>query len=85
MMMDILALIIALGLGFGLSCFLFASLLSRSNDIGNNVGEASRYTVGIEYDITTNNLSDAEVKSFGRDYITEEDRTGTEPDMFTQI
>ena len=85
MMMDILALIIALGLGFGLSCFLFASLLSKSNDIGNNVGEASWYTVGIEYDITTNNLSDAEVKSFGRDYITEEDRTGTEPDMFTQI
>lgn len=84
-MMNILALIIALGLGFGLSCFLFASLLSGSNDIGNNVGEASRYTVGIEYDITTNNLSDAEVKSFGRGYITEEDRTRIEPDMFTQI
>lgn len=77
--MDILALIIALGLGFGMSCFIFASLLSKSNDIGNNVGEYSRYTFGIEYDMRTNNLTDDEVKTFGRGYITEEDRTGYSP------
>lgn len=83
--MVILALIIALGLGSGLSCFLFASILSKSNDIGNTVGEYSKYTVGIDYDMRTNNLTDDEVKSFGRGYITEEDRTGIEPDMFTKI
>ena len=83
--MDILALIIAAGLGFGLSCLIFSVLLSRSNDIGNSVGTASKYTVGIDYDMRTNNLSNDELKSFGKGYISEDDMTGTEPDMFAQI
>lgn len=41
--MAVIALILSIGLGFGLACFLFASLLSKSNNIGDSVGEAEQY------------------------------------------
>lgn len=70
--MDIIALVIALGLGFGLSVLIFSALLLRSNDIGNEVGSDFQYTFGIDYEIRRNNLSADEASSFGSGYMTEE-------------
>lgn len=77
--MDILALILAIGLGFGLACLIFASLLSKSNDIGNSVGEAGRYTVGISYDRSVDKLKKNEVDTFGLGYFRAEELNKPEP------
>ena len=45
--MDILALVLACVLGFGIACVIFSFILAKSNDIGNSVGSASQYTIGI--------------------------------------
>ena len=75
--MDILALIISLGLGFGVSLLIFSSLLIRSNDIGNAAGSKSQYTFGIDYEIRRNNLSRGEADSFGSGYISGEETLPT--------
>jgi len=72
--MLVLCIILSIGLGYGISCFLFATLLERSNDIGNTIGEASRYTVGISYNNTRNEMKADEAEKFGTWYITDEDR-----------
>lgn len=72
--MNILLLVLACGLGFGLACVIFSFILAKSNDIGNSVGSASQYTFGISYDISRDKLSDDEKDSFGLGYIQEEDR-----------
>ncbi|MBR1798064.1 MAG: hypothetical protein IJ757_08690 [Clostridiales bacterium] len=75
--MDILALILSCGLGFGLACVVLARTLAKSNDVGNSVGKYSDYTAGINYDITRDKLSYQEIDVFVHEYITAEDR---EPD-----
>ena len=78
--MAILALILAIGLGFGLACFIFASLLTKSNDIGNSIGEASHYTVGITYDRTVNKMSKDERNNFALSYFrNDEEKAKSEP------
>ena len=56
--MGILALILSVGLGFGLACFIFATLLAKSNDIGNSIGEVAHYSVGITYDLNLNKMKE---------------------------
>lgn len=72
--MTVLALILAAGLGFGLSCFIYATLLSISNDIGNSVGEASHYSAGIIYDRTRDKISSSEKEIFALGYFREEEQ-----------
>ena len=80
--MDILALILAFGLGYGIVFVIFSYVLDKSNDIGNNVGSADRYTIGIAYDVSRDKLSDDEIDSFGNGYIRNEDRIrNNEPDV----
>lgn len=71
--MDILAFLLASGLGFGLACLIFASILSKSNDLGNSIGEAGHYTDGIYYDRSTDRLNKKEVEVFGLGYFRAED------------
>ena len=40
--MGVFALLLAIGLGFGLACLIFASLLDKSNDIGNSIARYGR-------------------------------------------
>ena len=78
--MTVLALILAAGVGFGLACFIFASLLAKSNDIGNSIGEASHYSLGIAYDRTQDKMKKEETETFGLGYFREEDQKKiTEP------
>lgn len=57
------------GLGFGLSCFIFASLLSKSNDIGNSVGEVSRYAARPCFDRSIHRMTPDDEREFTRKYI----------------
>ena len=78
--MDILAMLLAIGLGFGLACLIFATILSKSNDIGNSIGEVSKYSNGIYYDQTADKLKNSTaIDSFGLSYITKDDRSGVVP------
>lgn len=68
-------MLLAIGLGFGLACLIFASILSKSNDIGNSIGEASKYSNGIYYDQSADKLkNNTAVENFGLSYITKDDR-----------
>lgn len=49
-MYTLFAFVLAIGVGFGLACLIFASLLFKSNDLGDSVGKAELYTSGIDYD-----------------------------------
>lgn len=72
--MEVLALVLAIGLGFGLACFIFATLLAKSNDIGNSIGKVSHYSNGIYYDRNQNKLKNNEKETFGLGYFREDDQ-----------
>ena len=83
--MDSLIWPLAIGLGFGLACMIFATLLSRSNDIGNSVGHYKDYSDGIAFVFFRDNLMKSavpdydEVQNFGTSFISEADRNRPEP------
>ena len=66
--MSIFALILSIGLGFGLACLIFASLLAKSNDIGNSIGEASHYTAGVTFDRRQDQIKKSEKDTFAIGY-----------------
>lgn len=71
--MSVFAFILAIGLGFGLSCLIFASLLSKSNDIGNSIGEASHYSAGATFDRVVNKMPSKERENFALGYFRNEE------------
>ena len=77
--MGVFALILAIGLGFGLACLIFASILAKSNDIGNSIADSSRYSIGISYDRNRDKLNKAERETFTSGYIHPEDYNPNEP------
>lgn len=77
--MGVFALLLAIGLGFGLACLIFASLLDKSNDIGNSIASSSRYSIGINYDRSRDKLKKDEKESFTIGYIHKEDYNPNEP------
>ena len=77
--MGVFALLLAIGLGFGLACLIFASLLDKSNDIGNSIASSSRYSIGINYDRSRDKLKKDEKESFAIGYIHKEDYNPNEP------
>lgn len=84
--MDILAIILACSLGYGIVFVVFSFVLAKSNDIGNSVGSSDQYTIGIVYDITKDKLNDDEIDSFGHGYIRNEDRNrDNEPDVDQKV
>ncbi|MBR3462469.1 MAG: hypothetical protein IKH20_07320 [Clostridiales bacterium] len=77
--MDFFALILAIGVGFGTACFIFASLLIKSNDIGNSIGSAYHYSRGVSFDRREDKISSSVRESFGMGYIREEERNAYKP------
>ena len=77
--MDFFALILAIGVGFGTACFIFASLLIKSNDIGNSIGSAYHYSSRVSFDRREDKISSSVRESFGMGYIREEDRNAYKP------
>lgn len=70
--MAFIALILSIGLGFGLACLIFANLLSKSNDIGNSIGSASRYSGGVVFDRRSDRMKKDEKESFALSYTRDE-------------
>ena len=87
----VLSLILAIGLGFGLSCHIFASILAKSNDIGNSVGEPSQYKAEVKYDRTMHRMDEFQKKEFTQKYLNDEyfleekKHAKSEPDSETLI
>ena len=46
----IISILFSVSLGFALACFIFAIILSRSNDIGNSTGTVEDYKIDISFD-----------------------------------
>ncbi len=66
--MNILYLIVALifgsGVGIGMAFLICASMLKKSNDIGDSVGDAKEYTEGAVFTVQTKRLSYSEREGF---------------------
>ena len=71
--MGVIAFILSVGVGFGLACLIFASILSKSNDIGNSIGSASNYSGGVVFDRRADRMKKDERESFALSY-TRDDR-----------
>ena len=46
----IISIFFSVFLGFAITCFIFAVILSRSNDIGNSTGMVEDYKIDISFD-----------------------------------
>lgn len=46
----IISILFSVFLGFAITCFIFAVILSRSNDIGNSTGMVEDYKIDISFD-----------------------------------
>lgn len=77
--MAVLFIILSTGLGYGLTFLVFATILEKSNDLGNSIGSASRYSNGIAYDISRDDLKYEQATSYLSRYIKDEDRDHAEP------
>ena len=63
-MIDFMALLFALGLGFGLSCWIFGTILEKSNNIGDSRGEKTEYGAFVVYTDQKDRLSKDERQSY---------------------
>lgn len=84
-MPTLLAFILAPGLGFGLVCFIFAKLLSDSNNLGDSTGDATFYTDGIWFATRKDRISKSEKESFAMNYFVPINRKYVEPDGTKEV
>ena len=54
--MNVLILIVSVIFGFALACFIFAWILSESNDIGNSTGTSEGFKTDVFFDVSKNQL-----------------------------
>ena len=62
-MIDILSWILAAGVGFGISCWIFGNLLDKSNNIGDYKGDRGDYNAYVNFKVTRQ-ISKTEQSSF---------------------
>ena len=67
-MTDVIAFIIALGFGFGLSLWIFASLLEKSNNKGDSVGGKSAYKAFANFTVKKDKMSNIDRDCFLHQY-----------------
>lgn len=67
-MTDVIAFIIALGFGFGLSLWIFASLLEKSNNKGDSVGGKSAYKAFANFTVKKDEMSNIDRDCFLHQY-----------------
>ena len=61
---DFVSLLFASGVGFGLSCWIFGSVLDKSNNLGDYKGESFDYSASARFDIRRDKMSKDESSSF---------------------
>lgn len=61
---DFIALILASGVGFGLSCWIFGAVLDKSNNIGDYKGDRGKYDAYPAFSARRDGMSSSEYSSF---------------------
>ncbi len=67
-MTDVIAFIIALGFGFGLSLWLFSTALEKSNNIGDSIGGKSAYKAFAKFTVKKDKMSNVDRDCFLHQY-----------------
>ena len=65
---DLIALLFAVGVGFGLSCWILGTLLEKSNSFGDNKGDKRYYKAYAKFSTRKDKLTNAERKNFCSSY-----------------
>ena len=63
-MLDLVSFLFAIGVGFGLSCWVFGTLLDKSNNIGDSKGAQYEYDTEIQITSRTDKMSKSESESY---------------------
>ena len=67
-MINVMAFLFATGLGFGLSCWIFGTILDKSNNIGDSRGKNTDYKAYVTFTARKDKLSNAERDGFSARY-----------------
>ena len=67
-MIEMISFLFAIGVGFGLSCLIFGSMLDKSNNIGDSRGSANDYKAYIHYTARKDCLNKEDKTSFCNRY-----------------
>ena len=78
-MIGIMAFLFAIGLGFGLSCWIFGTILDKSNNIGDSRGRNSDYKAYVTFTARKDRMSNAERDCFSARYAEKIDSPSAGP------
>lgn len=78
-MVNFLAFLFALGVGFGLSFWIFGTLLDKSNNIGDSRGKSIDYNAYVHFTASKDRMSNAERDSFCNTYYKPLEEIGSAP------
>lgn len=67
-MTDVIAFVIALGFGFGLSLWLFSTALEKSNNIGDSIGGKSAYKAFAKFTVRRDRMNGADRDCFSTQF-----------------
>ena len=67
-MVNLFSFLFAIGVGFGLSCWIFGTMLEKSNNIGDSKGDRADYQAYVNFTSRQDRLSNSERKSFSSMY-----------------
>ena len=63
-MIDFLSFVFALGVGFGVSCWIFGTMLDKSNNIGDYKGDRGDYNAYANFNTRRDKMEKGEIQSF---------------------
>ena len=84
-MVNFLSFLFAIGLGFGLSCWICGTLLEKSNNIGDSRGENRDYDAYVQFTTRKDRLTNKEKGTFPSMYSIRIDDASTGPSGSEQV
>jgi hypothetical protein len=63
-MVEIVSFLFAIGVGFGFSCWIFGTLLNRSNNIGDSKGAKYEYNTNVNFTSRSDSMTKSESSSY---------------------
>ena len=75
-MIDFLSFVFALGVGFGVSCWIFGTMLDKSNNIGDSMGSKYDYDARVHFTARRDRMSNSERQTFCSMYAERIDEGG---------
>ena len=83
--LDLIPCLFAVGLGFGLSCWILGVAIEKSNNIGDSRGTSDDYKAFIRFTCRQDNLSVSERKSFCEKNYVKIDDASSRPDSWDKV